>query len=143
MGGGACFFFGGVWLRASGASVMSIACHIRPAAVRSMLCQLSLAGMFGLFGVLGCVGVGGVLAAFAAFTAVSANFGLCGRFGVFGAFLEGRPYTENAYAELTSTKTGFHGHRALSRTHRRFHAHTDVLGSPEDPILKKINPDQS
>ena len=43
------------------------------------------------------------------------------------SILEGRPYTENAYTELTYTKTGFHGHRALSRTHRRFHVHTAVF----------------
>ena len=41
--------------------------------------------------------------------------------------LEGRPHTENAYTELTYTKTGFHGHKALSRTHRRFHVHTGVF----------------
>ena len=43
------------------------------------------------------------------------------------ANLEGRPYTENAYTELTYTKTGFYGHKALSRTHRRFHVHTGVF----------------
>ena len=42
-------------------------------------------------------------------------------------FLEGRPYTENAYTELTYTKTGFYGHKALSRTHRRFHVHTGAF----------------
>ena len=44
-----------------------------------------------------------------------------------GNFLEGRPYTENAYTALTYTKTGFHGHQAISRTHRRFHVHTGVF----------------
>ena len=37
-------------------------------------------------------------------------------------FLEGRPYTENAYTALTYTKTGFHGHQAS-----RFHVHTGVF----------------
>ncbi len=41
--------------------------------------------------------------------------------------LEGRPYTENECTELTYTKTGFHGHKALSRTHRSFHVHTGVF----------------
>ena len=76
---GRLFSLGGVGLGGGGARVVSIG----PAAVRSMLCQLSLAGMFGMFVVLGCVSVRSVGFCFRRFRCLLFFFGVFGFFGFF------------------------------------------------------------